>query len=48
MTNELRSIVVTAGTIGVSLSPCSIPGSGPSFVLASDEIELGLGRFHLC
>ncbi|XP_027050132.1 triokinase/FMN cyclase-like isoform X3 [Pocillopora damicornis] len=31
------------GTIGVSLAPCSLPGSLPSFVLGSDEMELGLG-----
>ncbi|KAK2162652.1 hypothetical protein LSH36_94g01041 [Paralvinella palmiformis] len=31
------------GTIGLSLSPCSIPGVGPSFQLADDEMELGLG-----
>ena len=32
------------GTIGVSLAPCSLPGSGPSFHLGSDEMELGLGE----
>ncbi|XP_033735485.1 triokinase/FMN cyclase-like isoform X1 [Pecten maximus] len=31
------------GTIGLSLTPCSIPGSGPSFQIADDEMELGLG-----
>ncbi|NXA02362.1 TKFC cyclase, partial [Nesospiza acunhae] len=31
------------GTLGLSLSPCSIPGSKPSFQLAEDEMELGLG-----
>ncbi|XP_060070598.1 triokinase/FMN cyclase-like isoform X2 [Ylistrum balloti] len=31
------------GTIGLSLTPCSIPGSGPSFHIADDEMELGLG-----
>ncbi|XP_078593850.1 triokinase/FMN cyclase-like isoform X1 [Branchiostoma floridae x Branchiostoma japonicum] len=31
------------GTIGISLSPCSVPGSGPSFQLQQDEFELGLG-----
>ena len=39
------------GTIGVSLVPCSLPGSGPSFHLGSDEMELGLGEdfaaFHI-
>ena len=31
------------GTIGVSLSGCSIPGSGSSFCLSDSEMELGLG-----
>ncbi|XP_025062693.1 triokinase/FMN cyclase isoform X2 [Alligator sinensis] len=31
------------GTLGVSLSPCSVPGSQPTFQLAPDELELGLG-----
>ncbi|NXC36512.1 TKFC cyclase, partial [Campylorhamphus procurvoides] len=31
------------GSLGLSLSPCSIPGSKPSFQLAEDEMELGLG-----
>ena len=31
------------GTIGVSLTGCSIPGSGSSFQLHSSEMELGLG-----
>ncbi|NWU86466.1 TKFC cyclase, partial [Onychorhynchus coronatus] len=33
------------GTLGLSLSPCSIPGSKPSFQLAEDEMELGLGIY---
>uniref|UniRef100_A0A8B9NGU9 Triokinase/FMN cyclase n=1 Tax=Accipiter nisus TaxID=211598 RepID=A0A8B9NGU9_9AVES len=32
-----------AGTLGLSLSPCSVPGSKPTFRLADDEMELGLG-----
>uniref|UniRef100_A0A8D0EJF4 Triokinase/FMN cyclase n=1 Tax=Strix occidentalis caurina TaxID=311401 RepID=A0A8D0EJF4_STROC len=31
------------GTLGLSLSPCSVPGSKPTFQLANDEMELGLG-----
>uniref|UniRef100_A0A8B9G5V1 Triokinase/FMN cyclase n=1 Tax=Amazona collaria TaxID=241587 RepID=A0A8B9G5V1_9PSIT len=31
------------GTLGLSLSPCSVPGSKPTFQLADDEMELGLG-----
>ncbi|KAK7103123.1 triokinase/FMN cyclase-like [Littorina saxatilis] len=31
------------GTVGLSLTPCSLPGAGPSFQLAADEMELGLG-----
>ncbi|XP_075693797.1 triokinase/FMN cyclase isoform X2 [Rhinoderma darwinii] len=44
---EISSFVKTAaariGTLGVSLSSCSVPGSGPTFKLGSDELELGLG-----
>ncbi|XP_073430018.1 triokinase/FMN cyclase isoform X2 [Dendrobates tinctorius] len=44
---EISSFVKSAaagiGTLGVSLSPCSVPGSGPTFSLGSDELELGLG-----
>ncbi|XP_053305649.1 triokinase/FMN cyclase isoform X2 [Spea bombifrons] len=42
----LRTVTLAAsrmGTLGVSLSPCSVPGSGPTFQLAADELELGLG-----
>ncbi|XP_067681745.1 triokinase/FMN cyclase-like isoform X1 [Haliotis asinina] len=31
------------GTIGLSWSACSAPGSGPTFSLGDDEMELGLG-----
>ncbi|XP_056607650.1 triokinase/FMN cyclase isoform X1 [Triplophysa dalaica] len=31
------------GTLGVSLSPCSVPGCLPSFQLPTGEMELGLG-----
>ena len=31
------------GTMSVSLSPCCVPGQIPSFSLADDEMELGLG-----
>lgn len=36
------------GTLGVSLTPCSVPGSGPTFSLGEDEMELGLGKFVFC
>lgn len=32
------------GTLGVSLSPCSVPGCLPSFQLPPGEMELGLGE----
>ncbi|NXD30455.1 TKFC cyclase, partial [Spelaeornis formosus] len=45
--DEIEKKVMAAakvmGTLGLSLSPCSIPGSKPSFQLAEDEMELGLG-----
>uniref|UniRef100_A0A672RVM2 Triokinase/FMN cyclase n=1 Tax=Sinocyclocheilus grahami TaxID=75366 RepID=A0A672RVM2_SINGR len=36
------------GTLGVSLSPCSVPGCLPSFQLPPGEMELGLVRLHEC
>lgn len=33
-----------AGTLGVSLSPCSVPGCLPSFDLPPGNMELGLGE----
>lgn len=32
------------GTLGVSLSSCSVPGATHTFELAADEMELGLGK----
>ncbi|XP_005408222.1 PREDICTED: bifunctional ATP-dependent dihydroxyacetone kinase/FAD-AMP lyase (cyclizing) isoform X2 [Chinchilla lanigera] len=41
---ELVNAVAKAmGTLGVSLSSCSVPGSRPTFELAAGEVELGLG-----
>uniref|UniRef100_V9KJR4 Triokinase/FMN cyclase n=1 Tax=Callorhinchus milii TaxID=7868 RepID=V9KJR4_CALMI len=39
----LTSILPKMGTIGVSLSSCSIPGTRPTFHLEPDELEMGLG-----
>uniref|UniRef100_A0A672JBS7 Triokinase/FMN cyclase n=1 Tax=Salarias fasciatus TaxID=181472 RepID=A0A672JBS7_SALFA len=39
MTEVLKGI----GTLGVSLSPCSVPGCRPSFDLPPGDMELGLG-----
>ena len=38
-----QSAADNMGTIGVSLSGCSIPGSGSSFQLDASEMEVGLG-----
>lgn len=38
------SLLLPTGTLGLSLSPCSVPGSKPTFQLADDEMELGLGE----
>jgi dihydroxyacetone kinase len=41
---EARAAAWSVGTMGVALSPCTIPAAGrPGFTLAEDEIELGLG-----
>ncbi|KGL85323.1 Bifunctional ATP-dependent dihydroxyacetone kinase/FAD-AMP lyase (cyclizing), partial [Tinamus guttatus] len=39
----VSSATKAMGTLGLSLSPCSVPGSKPTFQLAHDEMELGLG-----
>ncbi|XP_063426265.1 triokinase/FMN cyclase-like isoform X2 [Mytilus trossulus] len=38
-----KDAVTKMGTIGLSLSSCTIPGAGATFTLGADEIELGLG-----
>ena len=40
----MNDILYSVGTMGVSLSPCSVPGSKPSFHLKEDEMEVGVGR----
>ncbi|KAL4512388.1 hypothetical protein ABPG72_005390 [Tetrahymena utriculariae] len=36
-------IISNMQTLGVSLSSCALPGNDPTFSLAQDEMELGLG-----
>ena len=37
-------VIGTVRSMGVALTPCIVPHSGePSFVLADDEIEMGIG-----
>ncbi|HYP46672.1 MAG TPA: dihydroxyacetone kinase family protein [Propionibacteriaceae bacterium] len=39
-----RSAAASLGTMGVALSPCTVPAAGqPGFSLADDEVEWGLG-----
>ncbi|XP_051885113.1 triokinase/FMN cyclase-like isoform X2 [Pristis pectinata] len=40
---KLNTTLSKLGTMGICLSPCSVPGSGPTFYLDADELELGLG-----
>ncbi|XP_038035628.1 triokinase/FMN cyclase [Anas platyrhynchos] len=40
---RVSAVTKAMGTLGLSLSPCSVPGSKPTFQLADDEMELGLG-----
>jgi dihydroxyacetone kinase len=41
---EARAAAEALGTMGVALSPCTIPAAGtPGFSLGTQEIELGLG-----
>ncbi|KAK3748817.1 hypothetical protein RRG08_065324 [Elysia crispata] len=43
MVTYLNTVKSKMGTIGLCLSPCSVPGSAPTFTLEHDEMELGLG-----
>ncbi|KAG8505704.1 Triokinase/FMN cyclase [Galemys pyrenaicus] len=43
ITERVSAVAKNMGTLGVSLSSCSIPGSKPTFELSADEVELGLG-----
>ncbi|RXN21458.1 triokinase FMN cyclase [Labeo rohita] len=40
---RVNEVTKNIGTLGVSLSPCSVPGCLPSFQLPPGEMELGLG-----
>ncbi len=41
---EARGAAEAVGTMGVALSPCTVPAAGrPGFALGDDEVELGLG-----
>jgi dihydroxyacetone kinase len=41
--STLNLVKSNLSTFGIALTPCSIPGSRPTFSLADDEMELGLG-----
>lgn len=43
ITRRVTEVAKAMGTLGVSLSSCSVPGSKPTFELSADEVELGLG-----
>ena len=44
LTEELTALIGNIGTMGVGLTPCTVPAAGsPGFALADDEIEYGLG-----
>lgn len=41
---EARAAAASVATMGVALTPCTVPAAGkPGFALADDEVELGLG-----
>ena len=41
---EARTAARSVRTMGVALSPCTVPAAGkPGFLLGADEVELGLG-----
>jgi len=44
----LDCCLLLAGTMGVCLSPCSLPGAGPMFELGPHDMELGMGIHSCC
>jgi len=42
-TAHLSFAVDDAGTMGVCISPCSLPGAAPMFQLGPHDMELGMG-----
>uniref|UniRef100_A0A8C9WWK3 Triokinase/FMN cyclase n=1 Tax=Sander lucioperca TaxID=283035 RepID=A0A8C9WWK3_SANLU len=42
--SKVTEVLKGIGTLGVSLSPCSVPGCLPSFDLPPGDMELGLGE----
>ncbi|KAL1462967.1 hypothetical protein WDU94_014764 [Cyamophila willieti] len=40
---ECKEVSSSMSTLGVCLSACSMPGSGPMFTLETDQMDLGLG-----
>jgi len=38
-----KQVSANMGTMGLALGPCSLPGQGPLFSVASDKLEIGLG-----
>ncbi|XP_044281905.1 triokinase/FMN cyclase isoform X2 [Varanus komodoensis] len=43
ISRRVNAVAGAMGTLGICLSPCSVPGSRPTFQIADDEFELGLG-----
>lgn len=44
VTREAEAAIAAVGTMGVALTPCTVPAAGaPGFELGADEVELGLG-----
>jgi triose/dihydroxyacetone kinase / FAD-AMP lyase (cyclizing) len=44
VTREARAVIGSVRTMGVGLSPCTVPAAGrPGFDIGPDEVELGLG-----
>uniref|UniRef100_A0A8C3AGM1 Triokinase/FMN cyclase n=1 Tax=Cyclopterus lumpus TaxID=8103 RepID=A0A8C3AGM1_CYCLU len=42
--SKVTEVLKGVGSLGVSLSPCSVPGCRPSFDLPPGDMELGLGE----
>lgn len=43
ITTECQLAIDCVATMAVSVSSCTVPGTGPLFTMPNDEIDIGLG-----
>ena len=43
--SKIKTKVDILGTLGICLTPCSVPGMGKLFNIDPDSMEIGLGMY---